>query len=173
MPLKPSLTRPVSYSVILKAKAGALGLQEAKTALRAHANPEKAKFLRRFFKTGKGQYASGDRFIGVVVPHTRKVANAFRNLLLPDVVKLLRSRIHEERLLALIILTLKYAKSDDRTQQGIFDLYVHNLRYVSTTGTSWMAAPLPSSEPICCVEIGYCFTRLPNLSGSGIGGWRS
>ena len=41
---------------------------QAHAALQALANPSKAEFLANFFKTGKGQYAEGDRFLGIMVP---------------------------------------------------------------------------------------------------------
>ena len=56
-----------------------------------------AAILARFFKTGPGQYGEGDRFIGVKVPTTRKVAKEFKSLPLPEVECLLYSEIHEKR----------------------------------------------------------------------------
>ena len=73
-------------------------------ALEFLSTPEKRDFLPYFFKTGKGQYGEADKFLGVVVPDTRKVAKA--NLLLPfsEIKKLLRNPYHECRLCALLIL---------------------------------------------------------------------
>ncbi len=50
-------------------------------------NPEKAKILSGFFKTGKGQYAEGDIFLGVTVPDTRKIAKKYKDLRLGDIKK--------------------------------------------------------------------------------------
>ncbi|TAL51809.1 MAG: DNA alkylation repair protein, partial [Nanoarchaeota archaeon] len=67
------------------------------------ANPVKAKFLAGFFKTGKGQYAEGDIFLGITVPEQRIIALKYTNLPLKDLDKLLHSKIHEHRLIALLI----------------------------------------------------------------------
>lgn len=82
-------------------------------ALREKANPEKAAFFPRFFKTGPGQYGEGDKFIGVVVPEQRKIARRFRELPLAEVRVLLDSELHECRLTALLILVGKYEKARD------------------------------------------------------------
>ena len=76
------------------------------------ANPEKAKLLSGFFKTGKGEYGEGDIFWGIVVPEQRKIAQKYIELSLPEIQKLLSSKIHEHRLTALIILTLQYKKEE-------------------------------------------------------------
>src|SRR5688500_2588329 len=73
------------------------------------ADPDKAAILQRFFKTGLGQYGEGDIFNGVMVPHSRQVAKKFSQLPLGEVRTLLYSRIHEERLVALLILALRTA----------------------------------------------------------------
>ena len=73
---------------------------------------KKAKIFAKFFKTGKGEYGEGDVFLGITVPKQREVAKKFINLPLPSVQQLLKSRIHEHRLTALIILVNKYKKGD-------------------------------------------------------------
>ena len=103
----------------------------ARKSLRSYANPEKAKILQRFFKTGKGEYAEGDRFIGVVVPNIRKVAKQFEDLDLSKVLTLLSSPIHEERLLALLILVRQYERGAAATQEQIVKAYLANLEYVN------------------------------------------
>lgn len=81
-------------------------LKEVRKALRRSASQEKALILSRFFKTGKGEYGEGDRFLGVTVPEQRRVAKEFRERAdRATVVGLLDSPIHEERLTALLLLT--------------------------------------------------------------------
>jgi hypothetical protein len=46
----------------------AVNHRQAHAVLLALANPNKAAFLAGFFKTRKGQYAEGDRFLGIMVP---------------------------------------------------------------------------------------------------------
>lgn len=80
---------------------------DACVKLRALASPEVAASTARFFRTGRGQYAEGETFIGVRVPVLRAVAREFRDLQLRDIELLLNSAIHEERHLALLILVLQ------------------------------------------------------------------
>ena len=77
---------------------------DVRKELQSMADPDKAAILQRFFKTGPGEYGEGDVFIGVMVPQSRQVAKKFSQLPLGEVRTLLYSRIHEERLVALLIL---------------------------------------------------------------------
>ncbi len=69
---------------------------------------KKAKILAGFFKTGKGEYGEGDIFLGITVPEQRKIAKKYLNLKLEELQKLLNSKIHEHRLVSLMILVMKY-----------------------------------------------------------------
>ena len=107
-------------------------LEQAKQALHSHANPEDALFLQRFFKTGPGEYAEGDIFIGVRVPMTRKIARQFKDLPLDLTVKLLRSSVHEERLLALVILTERMKKKESEAdKKEIYKLYLSHTEWIN------------------------------------------
>lgn len=99
-------------------------------------NKEKAKFLARYFKTGKGEYAEGDEFIGITVPVSRAIAKKYRDLPLAEIEKLLHSNIHEYRLTALIILTGK------KLSKEIVDLYLRNTTYIN----NWDLVDLSSHE---------------------------
>lgn len=101
-----------------------MSFAQARKDLRSHANTEKAAFLPSFFKTGKGEYGEGDRFLGVMVPSTRLVAKKHIDLSFDDIEKLLQSAWHEDRLLAVIILTLQFARADEREKKRIFDFYL-------------------------------------------------
>ena len=68
-----------------------------KKDLRKFANQEKKEFLPKFFKTGKGEYGEGDKFLGVVVPDITKIANNYSDLKKNELKKLLYSPWHEER----------------------------------------------------------------------------
>lgn len=99
----------------------------ARDALNAYACEKHAKSQQRFFKTGEGDYAEHDVFIGVKNPDIRAVAKDFKNLPIEDIKELLNSRIHEERFLALAIMNLQYI---DRPEE-IYNFYMENIAYVN------------------------------------------
>ena len=94
-------------------------------------NPEKAKILQRFFKTGKGEYGEGDQFLGIAVPLQRKVAKKYRDLNLVDLQTLLNSNIHEQRLISLLILIDKYKKADENEKRIIVNFYLKNTKNIN------------------------------------------
>lgn len=81
--------------------------------LRGLSDDEKKTVLPRFFKTGKGEYGEGDRFLGVIVPNTRKVAKNHKDSPYIVIEMLLESEWHECRLCALLMLIEKYRKEPD------------------------------------------------------------
>lgn len=81
--------------------------------------------MRAFFRTGRGDYGAGDRFIGVDVPAQRRLARRFGELPLDELDALLQSALHEERLVALLILVRQFQRAaDDRTRGRIFRFYL-------------------------------------------------
>ncbi len=109
--------------------------------LRKYASQQKARDLQRFFKTGRGEYGEGDKFIGVVVPDIRKIVKKYNNLPLAQIAKLLHSSIHEERLCALLILVSQYQKADSQKQKQIFNLYLKNYKYINNWDLVDLTAP--------------------------------
>lgn len=95
------------------------------------ANPQKAVFLQIFFKTGKGEYAERDKFLGISVPIQRKIALKFSNLDLPDIERLLNSDIHEERLISLFILVDKFKKGNEKVREEIFNFYLKSTKHIN------------------------------------------
>ena len=85
-------------------------LTELRRELQGLADPEAAVFLQRFFMTGPGEYGHGDRFLGIRVPRLRALIRPSRPLSLDEVLELLRSLWHEERLLALLLLVDRYRR---------------------------------------------------------------
>lgn len=106
-------------------------LTQIQKKLCAFATPTKQKILTSFFKCGPGQYGEGDRFIGVTVPQVRSLLPQTSDLSLPDVAKLIQSPIHEERLLALLILVKRFSKADKTEQKKIFDFYIRFKKFVN------------------------------------------
>ncbi|MDD5130341.1 MAG: DNA alkylation repair protein [Candidatus Omnitrophica bacterium] len=108
-----------------------MSLSKIKRKLRQFSSKQQAKILQRFFKTGRGEYAQGDIFIGVRVPVLRKLAKCHQNLAFNETLKLLRSPVHEERLLALLILILKYRNAGLPQKEKIFNAYLKYSRYIN------------------------------------------
>ncbi len=104
---------------------------EIQQQLDALSTPEKKAFLPYFFKTGKGQYGEGDKFLGVVVPDIRKVAKEHKALPISELQQLLKSESHECRLCALLILIEQFRKSKDADREKIYEFYLANSRYVN------------------------------------------
>jgi 3-methyladenine DNA glycosylase AlkD len=105
--------------------------QEIQRQLQSLANPVDALFLQKYFKTGPGQYGAGDLFRGIRVPALRKLSLAHKDISLEAAHQLLQCPYHEERLLALLILVLKYAKADQAEQTAIYRLYLDNTRLIN------------------------------------------
>ncbi len=103
-----------------------------KKELRLKAKPEKLQILSNFFKTGKGQYAEGDKMLAVVVPDQREIAKKYYlEVTLNDVEDLLASQYHEDRLTGLLILTYQMPKADEKQQKKIVDFYLAHLDRVN------------------------------------------
>ncbi len=115
--------------------------EDVQTRLRGLANPADAAFLAGYFKTGQGQYGQGDLFIGIRVPEIRKIAKEFKDLPLRQVERLLHSKIHEDRLAALIILVSQADKADIATRKTIYDLYLANSIFVNNWDLVDVSAP--------------------------------
>lgn len=94
--------------------------------LHSIANPEKALFLQRFFKTGKGQYAEGDVFLGIIAPLSRNVAKANKQTPVSELQLLLNSEYHEARLVALLIVVEQFKKATPAQQAELFEFYLKN-----------------------------------------------
>ncbi len=94
----------------------------------AAGDPEKATLLQRFFKTGPGEYAEGDIFLGLTMPIQRSIAKKYPHLTLHDLDKLITSEYHEFRMIALIILMTQMKRAvreqDELTQKAIYDFYL-------------------------------------------------
>lgn len=109
--------------------------------LRSLASQEKATVLQSFFKTGPGQYGEGDIFLGISVPQLRKLARECTDTTLAESIKLLKSPVHEQRLLALFLLVQSFSGGDDRLQEKIFNLYLKQRRYVNNWDLVDLSAP--------------------------------
>ncbi|MGA0556943.1 DNA alkylation repair protein [Larkinella sp. VNQ87] len=105
--------------------------QDVKAELLALADPEKAGFFKRFFKTGPGQYGEGDEFLGLSVPQQRVIAAQYRLLPPDETEQLVRDPYHECRLTGLIIWTNQAKRPGEENRKLIFDYYLRNKAFVN------------------------------------------
>ena len=115
-------------------------IEAVRKELHELSSPERAEISMRFFKTGPGEYGEGDLFIGVRVPDARKVAKRALDLPLCDVEHFLSSEIHEERLLALLILVTQFEKELHPRKQ-IYDFYLANTSQINNWDLVDLSAP--------------------------------
>ena len=140
-------------------------LKKLRRHLKQLGNVEIARHSTRFFKTGKGEYGEGDRFLGIRVPVLRKLVRTYPELTIVDASKLLKSQFHEERLPALLLLVALYAKSNEEERRSIYHLYlnstdkINNWDLVDSSAEHIVGAYLcqRSKTPI------YELARSPNL----------
>jgi len=114
---------------------------EIAARLRQRADGSRIAGLQRFFKTGPGEYAEGDVFIGVTVPLLRQVCRECRDAAIPDIVPLLGSAVHEERLLALLLLVEAFKRGTGEQQREIYRLYLGNTKFVNNWDLVDSSAP--------------------------------
>jgi 3-methyladenine DNA glycosylase AlkD len=104
-------------------------------------DPERARLLQRYFKTGPGEYGEGDVFIGLKVPEVRGVLREFPVLTPAAVLPLLKSGFHEERFFALLALVRCFAKGDDQCRGEIFSLYLAHTAFINNWDLVDCSAP--------------------------------
>jgi 3-methyladenine DNA glycosylase AlkD len=106
-------------------------LQLLRSEVNKLANKERAVLLQHYFKTKKGEYGYGDIFLGLTVPQSRSIAIKFKDLSIESIEKLLQSKYHEERLIALLLLVHKFKKGSREEQKEIFDFYLAHTKYIN------------------------------------------
>lgn len=107
-------------------------------ALVARSDEEKKIVLPRFFKTGKGQYGEGDKFLGVTVPNIREVAKEYNDVSIDILKELIHSPWHEMRMCALLILVINSKKN---VTKETFDFYLSQSKYINNWDLVDLSAP--------------------------------
>ncbi len=105
---------------------------------------KQAQILQRFFKTGPGEYGEGDIFLGIKVPQQRQVVKkCYKDLPLSEIPKILRTKVHEYRLAALLILVAKFNVKDigAAEKKKIYDLYLKNMAFINNWDLVDLSAP--------------------------------
>lgn len=116
-------------------------LNELRVDMRRLANPSRAKNSAWYFRTGKGEYGYGDRFLGLTVPDQRRLARRYRDLPLVAVLRLLRSPHHEHRLTAVFILVDQFSRGTDADRRRIATAYLAARRYINNWDIVDSSAP--------------------------------
>jgi len=108
-----------------------MNIDSVRRHLRSFADVEYAKFMAKYFKAESGDLAEGDVFLGIRMPQIRKVSKRCCNVPLSMSEELLQSKIHEERMLALLILVEKYKKGSEEEKDQVYQIYLENIDAVN------------------------------------------
>ena len=111
-------------------------MQRIINEIKANIDPERLGYYR-VFKTGKGEYGEGDRFMGVTVPNIRKVAKSNKDVSLELVEKLLQSEWHEARMCAVLLLVEKFKKQEE----AVLEVYLRNTDRINNWDLVDLSAP--------------------------------
>lgn len=101
-------------------------LTDLRDELKKYSNPEKKLYLQNFFHSD-----SKEIFHGVSVPNCHSIAKKYIDLDFNDIQTLLESLVHDERLVALFILVLKYKRADQRTKDEIYKFYLKHTKFIN------------------------------------------
>ena len=115
----------------MRASSKAPSLAAVRAELHALAVPADAVHLRRFFKTGPGEYGEGDRFLGLRVPALRGLVRKYGNLDVASALEMLKSAWHEERLLGLLLLVEAHGRADESRRKKIHREYLAHTRHIN------------------------------------------
>jgi 3-methyladenine DNA glycosylase AlkD len=118
-----------------------MSLAELKKKIKLASSPNIAIILQRFFKTGKGEYGEGDIFAGIKVPVLRAIAKEHYELGFDDLKELIKSHIHEERMISLFILVHKFIKGDEKIREKVFRFYLKNTKTINNWDLVDLSAP--------------------------------
>ena len=119
-----------------------MGFTELKKSIKDSSDKKQSEILQRFFKTGPGEYGEDDVFLGIKVPVLRKIAKENIDVKLNEIVLLLNSAFHEERLVALFIMVQKYLKAGQEEKEKIFNTYIKNIKKINNWDLVDLSAPL-------------------------------
>ncbi len=128
-------------------------------SLKAIGSEAYASHSMRFFKTGKGEYGEGDRFLGIRVPEIRKKVAQFRDTPLNEIEKLLSSPFHEIRLFGFLSLAYRYKRFDESGRKTLYEIYLKNRKFannwdiVDTTAPNVIGAYLLDRDKTILYEL--------------------
>lgn len=104
--------------------------EECAEEAKRQASEEKAQILQRYFKTGKGEYAEGDIFVGLTVPQSRQLLKDAAPLSIATITRLMEHPIHELRFMGFTALATVIAnESDPSLRTAYYRLYEVHFPY--------------------------------------------
>lgn len=116
-------------------------LNAIQSHLRSIADPAIASISQGFFKTAPGQYGAGDIFIGIKAPTMRALVKKFRGTAPATISALLKSKFHEERAFALLLLIEHYQRGSEADKQCAYDLYLAHTAHINNWDLVDISAP--------------------------------
>lgn len=105
-------------------------LETLRKDIKKLSSKKRASASEKFFKTGEGEYGFGDVFVGLSVPQCRELSIKYKYLTFEELYKLLRSEVHEERLIALLIMVHNF-QNEEMLQRRIYEFYLKNTKFVN------------------------------------------
>lgn len=108
--------------------------------VKKNSDPKRAKHSAGYFKTGVGEYGFGDVFVGLTVPQCREIAEKFSDLSFEEIAELLHSEIHEERLIALLIMVHQF-EHYEMLQRRLYEFYLKNTKFINNWDLVDLSAP--------------------------------
>ena len=139
---------------------------EIRQKLEHLADAERAVKAQRYFKTGEGDYAEGDIFIGITTPVIRSLVKEHQFMKISELLQLLHSPIHEERMFALLVLVTQFEKGTENDKENIYQLFITNTQWINNWDLVDVTIPKVVG-PILLKEIKQYFTHWRNHQYSG------
>lgn len=131
--------------------------------IRGLANSEIAAHSAGFFKTGVGQYGEGDRFLGIRIPVLRKLLREYREVALPEILEVLHSCWHEERLFALLLLVDRFERGEEAVQRAVYEAYLAHTAFIN----NWDLVDVSAHKVVGAWLFDKDRAPLHKLAGSG------
>jgi 3-methyladenine DNA glycosylase AlkD len=122
-------------------RAQSASAAQIEARLREIGDPEHARFVAGYFRTGPGAYGEGDRFLGIRIPALRALVREYRGVSVDAAATLLRSAWHEARVFALLLLVDAYKRGDAETREAIYRLYLRSTKYINNWDLVDSSAP--------------------------------
>ncbi len=115
-----------------------MNAQQIQHKVRSLADPAVAASAARFFRK---EHAQADVFLGLRAATLHRLSKEHRELPINEIETLLRSGIHEERMLALLILVIAFRKAKDAARKEMYDFYLVNTKHVNNWDLVDASAP--------------------------------